>query len=176
MKTCALVIGHKPSSPGAVNLSMGITEYEFNDALSSDIKAEVIGVDVVKVYRTTYKSLPSDINRLGPDFIISLHCNAYNTTASGTEVLFYHTSKTGRQIAGKLNEKLVQALGLKDRGIKPINGEDRGGYLLKLTQAPCVIAEPFFIDNDTDITTALGNRDGLVSAYARAIETISRLV
>jgi len=49
-----------------------------------------------------------------------------------------------------LNTQLVKALGLKDRGIKVKTAEDRGGYLLKNIATPCVIAEPFFIDNDLE--------------------------
>ena len=136
MKKCALVIGHKKTSPGASNSESGLTEFAFNEALAIDIENQVGNVEVQRVYRRTYASLPSDINQLNPDFIVSLHCNAFNTSASGTEVLFYHRSATGRLIAQILQEHLVQALALNDRGIKPMTTEDRGGNLLKNTSAP----------------------------------------
>ena len=82
MKKCALVIGHKKTSPGAVNKASGLTEFTFNERLAFDIESEVSGVEVQKIYRRTYQSLPSDINELAPDFIISLHCNAFNTEVS----------------------------------------------------------------------------------------------
>jgi N-acetylmuramoyl-L-alanine amidase len=44
------------------------------------------------------------------------------------------------------------------------------------TIAPCVIAEPFFIDNDKDLTRAQADIDGLVQAYADAIDEISEQV
>lgn len=176
MKKCALVIGHKKSSPGASNQNEGITEFEFNEQLAFDIEKRAEGVDVQKVYRRTYNTLPDDINELDPDFIISLHCNAFNGTASGTEVLYYHRSQKGQQFAEILNNHLIAALGLKNRGIKPITAEDRGGNLLKNTYAPCLIAEPFFIDNDGDLKTALENREQLVEEYANAIESIAETV
>jgi N-acetylmuramoyl-L-alanine amidase len=176
MKKCALVIGHKKSSPGASNSSSGLTEFVFNEKLAIDIEKEVSGVEVQRVYRRTYNSLPSDINELNPDFIISLHCNAFDGSASGTEVLYYHRSAKGKLIASILNNKLVEALGLKDRGIKPKTTEDRGGYLLKNTSAPCVIAEPFFIDNNMDFKTATDKREVLVNAYAGATEAIARSI
>lgn len=176
MKKCALVIGHKKSSPGASNKSSGLTEFLFNDKLAIDIEEEISGVQVQRVYRRTYNSLPDDINELNPDFIVSLHCNAFDGSASGTEVLYYHRSTKGQFMAGVLNEQLVEALGLKNRGLKPKTAEDRGGNLLKNTLAPCVIAEPFFIDNNEDLKTATDKRDLLVKAYANAIEAIAKSI
>jgi len=176
MKKCALVIGHKKTSPGASNKSSGVTEFVLNDKLAQDIELELSGVEIQRVYRRTYDSLPGDINELNPDFIVSLHCNAFDGTASGTEVLYYHRSMKGKLMAEILNEQLVKALGLKDRGIKPKSAEDRGGYLLKNTTAPCVIAEPFFIDNNKDLKTAVDKRDLLISAYARGIAAIASAI
>ncbi|GKT11531.1 MAG: N-acetylmuramoyl-L-alanine amidase [Thiomicrorhabdus sp.] len=176
MKLCALVIGHKKTSPGASNKASALSEFEFNDALAQQIEESAGTVHVQRVYRRTYNSLPEDLNQLAPDFIISLHCNAFNEQASGTETLYYHRSVKGKLIAEILNNNLVDALGLKDRGIKPKSAEDRGGFLLKTTQAPCIIAEPFFIDNDTDLATAESNRNQLVQAYISSIETIAEVI
>lgn len=173
MKLCALVIGHKKTSPGAVNKQSGINEFKFNDALAQDIEREISRVLIQRVYRRTYNSLPDDINGLNPDFIVSLHCNAFDTHASGTEVLYYHRSTKGNRFAEVLREHLVQALGLPNRGTKPKTSEDRGGYLLKNTIAPCLIAEPFFIDNDDDLMVANEKHEDLVKAYAAAIAAIS---
>lgn len=175
-KLCALVIGHKKSSPGAVNPRTGLSEFVFNDDLSRRIEEKVQGVEVQRVYRRTYQELPEDINALGPDFIVSLHCNAFNGKASGTEVLYYHRSSKGQAIAEVLLRHLVNYLGLPNRGLKPCTAEDRGGYLLCYTKAPCVIAEPFFIDNDRDLARAQEDLDGLASAYARAIEEMAQIV
>lgn len=173
MKTCALVIGHKKTSSGASNKKSGLTEFAFNEKLAMEIEDNVNDVSIQRVYRRTYKTLPGDINELNPDFIISMHCNAFNKTASGTEVLYYHRSKKGKRMAKILNVGFIEALGLKDRGIKAKSAEDRGGYLLKSTIAPCVIAEPFFIDNNSDLQTVIDNRDELIKAYASSIEAIA---
>lgn len=175
-KVCALVIGHKKSSPGAMNGSSGLTEFDFNEDLASRIKHKTMSVEIRVVYRTTYKELPNKINQLNPDFIISLHCNAYNKASSGTEVLYYHTSQKGRQMAQVLQNHLVTFLGLKDRGVKPKSAEDRGGYLLRYTNAPCVIAEPFFIDNDQDLSVAMLDKSALADCYVRAIHEIANIV
>lgn len=175
MKKCALVIGHKRDNVGASNGATGLSEFVFNEALASEVKSvlEASNVDIEIVYRRTYDSLPSDINKLKPDFIISLHCNACNRKVTGTEVLYYHQSSKGKLIAEILLGHLVGALGLEDRGIKPRTSEERGGHLLQKTIAPCIIAEPFFIDNDGDLKVVMDNRANLIEAYAEAIKAIA---
>ena len=172
-KLCALVIGHKKQSPGAVNVKAGITEFDFNEDLAMRIEKKLKNTQIQRVYRRTYKQLPDDINALDPDFIISLHCNAYNTEVSGTEVLYYHKSEKGKKMAEILLSHLVAYLKLLNRGIRPKTSEDRGGYLLRYTKAPCVIAEPFFIDHDDDLARAQADMDGLAESYAVAITQIS---
>jgi len=180
MKKCALVIGHKKSSPGAINSTSGVSEFVYNDSLSIDIENEVSsvssGVQIQRIYRRTLKMLPNDINEYSPDFIISLHCNAFDGLVSGTEVLYYHRSSMAKNIAKILNKHLTEALGLKNRGLKPKNSENRGGYLLKYTIAPCIIAEPFFIDNDEDFKIATEKRELLIKAYANGIKAVANFI
>ncbi len=175
-KLCALVIGHKKNSPGAVNINSDVTEFDFNEDLALRIEKKVNHTEIQKVYRKTYKELPDDINAIDPDFVVSLHCNAFNTKASGTEVLYYHKSEMGNKMAENILNHLVEYLKLPDRGVKPKSAEDRGGYLLRYTKAPCVIAEPFFIDNDNDLARAQEGIEGLAEAYAKAIEAVSQII
>lgn len=157
----AVVIGHNEHSVGAVNKNYDVKEFEFNRALAHDIEHNFGDLfnfhedEIVVVYReTTFHDLPSQINELKPDLIVSLHCNAFDTHASGCEMLYYHKSEKGKAIAMIFQNHLVQRLNNKDRGIKPKSTEDRGGYLLRYTHAPCIIAEPFFIDNDDELLRA----------------------
>jgi len=175
-KLCGLVIGHKKSSPGAVNKATGISEFDFNEDLAMRIEKKVQTTDIQRVYRRTYDELPGDINLLNPHFVVSLHCNSYDGTTSGTEVLYYHRSEVGSRIAQVLQRHLFEFLGLRDRGIKAKTTEDRGGPLLRYTHAPCVIAEPFFIDNDQDLAKAKEDLDGLAKAYAEAVDKMAELV
>lgn len=180
----AIVIGHKKDSPGAVNVSRNLTEFDYNQAMAKKIKEicdfkyqDNLGNpedEIVIVYRDTYKGLPDKIDALNPKFIISLHCNAFNKKASGSEVLYYVTSKKGKQMAEIIQKQFVKTLGLPDRGTLPRDTEDRGGYLLRYTNAPCVIAEPFFIDNDNDLSKGIPNA-ALAEAYVRAIREIRGL-
>jgi len=181
---CGLIVGHKSNRQGACNKKYNICEYGFNDQLSCDIydylkeKDSDIGIQIIR--RKTYKSLPDDVNNLRVDFCISLHCNAAPASHSGrwngTETLYYHTSKKGKIMAEILQKKLVECLEFRDRGILPRSTEERGGYLLRYTDAPCVIAEPFFIDNNSAYKTVIERYDKLVEIYAKCILKIAEVI
>lgn len=179
MTTCALVIGHKRKSPGASNANSKLSEFVYNESLAIAIENEIdrqqLDIEIQRVYRRTYQTLPDDINELAPDFIVSMHCNAFNTKASGSETLYYHKSKKGKKMAAIIQKHFVNALNLPDRGIKPKGVEDRGGFILRHTNAPCVITEPFFIDNDEDLSVAQLNSDKLINAYVDSIKEVATL-
>jgi len=171
----ALVVGHTEESQGAKNINYNISEFEYNKKI---VESLVRGfsknsIEVVSVYRDSYRNLPNEINDLSPDFIISFHCNAFNKSATGSEVLYYHSSEIGSVIADTFLSNIVATLYLKDRKIKSKHSEDRGGYLLKNTKAPCVILEPFFIDNDEDLSVALSRENELLKSYMHSIEYIA---
>ncbi len=163
----ALVIGHKKTSYGACNKS--ICEFQFNEKVAKRVAEQLDGINHALVYRTTYKKLPALINRTKADFFVSFHCNSFDTVVSGTETLYHHRSKSSKRLAIIVQDFVVNALTLRDRGIKPVTTEDKGGYLLRYTRMPGVIAEPFFIDNCNDLKKAQDNFDSLVAGYAAAI-------
>ena len=166
----ALVIGHTEKSPGACNKLYNVCEFEFNNRLVTKISAVIFDrCEVVVVHRDRYKDLPGKINKLNPDFVMCFHNNAFNTKATGSETLYYHTSKKGKKIASIFQKKIVAALQLKDRGIKGKSSEERGGYVLKYTNAPCIILEPFFIDNDTDYETVIAKYTALIVACSDSV-------
>ena len=165
-------IGHSKVSPGAVNATYKVSEFIFNNKLARDIQKFI---DVRLFYRTSHQNLPSDLNSLKPKYIVSLHCNAFNTRATGSEVLYYHTSKTGKRLAEIYLDHIVGCLGLPNRGVKPRTGTDRGGYQLKYTNAPCIIVEPFFIDNDADFEMVQSVMDEFIQANVRALRDIESL-
>ena len=174
-KRVALVVGHTEKSPGACNQQSDVCEFDFNKQLVTRVSA-IINTKCEIVYRDRYRDLPEKINKLNPDFVICFHCNAYNRKSSGTEILFYHKSKKGKKMAFIFQNNIVKALGLKDRGIKGKSSEQRGGFVLKETKAPCILLEPFFIDNDDDYRTVINKYTGLVGACADSIYEIIETV
>ena len=180
---CALVIGHKHASPGAVNAATGLSEFDFNDRLSIEVqdivRRDFAGIpDVIRIYRRTYAALPRDVNESQSDFAVSMHCNAFagvdDAKPSGTETLYYHRSTDGLQLAGKMQVSIVRALGLRDRGVRKKHAEDRGGCFLAYTRMPSVICEPFFIDNDDDLKIA--RESDLALGYARGLNQCAELL
>lgn len=172
----AVVIGHSQRSQGAKNLTYNESEFLFNQKLAHDIEHKFFWFneedEIVVVYREHgYAKLPQEINELNPDLVVSLHCNAFNKKASGCEVLYYHKSQKGKEIARIFQKHLLETLKNKDRGIKAKTSEDRGGYLLRYTYAPCIICEPFFIDNDEEFLNARKYFENgeLTKAYCEAI-------
>lgn len=178
MKQVGLIVGHKPTSKGAGSIEKGIYEFDFNSQLASLIAERLIikGFNPIIIYRDTYSGLPDKVNEINPDIAISLHCNAFNGKASGSEVLYHHTSKKGKQLAQLLQSEIVRVMSESDRGIKPIdydhkgNQGDRGGWLVEKTSMPVVIAEPFFIDNFASLNKALTRMKFLAEAYAVAVD------
>ena len=88
---------------------------------------------------------------------------------SGSETLYTSGSSDGARFAGMIQARVLSALHLANRGIKSRVRGDRGGTLLFGTEAPAVIAEPFFIDNDSDLATANSNLARLIDAYLKSI-------
>lgn len=147
----ALVVGHTKDKPGACNSTYGVCEFGFNDRLVNKVDCLIDErCEVEVVYRDNYKALPDKINDLNPDFIICFHANSFNTSIVGSETLYYYKSSRSKRIAEIFQNRLVTTLNLYDRGIRPRSSEQRGGYILKNTNAPCIILEPFFIDNDEE--------------------------
>lgn len=167
---CALVIGHNKEDQGAKNSYSGLTEWQINSLLAIELQRIIKKVDIEIVYRDDYKDLPDKINALEPDFIISLHCNAHDCTVSGSETLQWHNSEKGTRLASILQGKINRALQNRNRGVKLVKKEsDRGGHLLKNTVAPCVILEPFFIDNIEELQNALRRYKELSMSIAQGI-------
>lgn len=172
MKRIGLVVGHSHKEQGAVNQTFGCTEYEWNSKLVPLVASALHALDMQPVifYRDDLSTLPQEINDADVDLVLSFHCNAFNRIASGTEVLHFHKSKKGKKLAQLVQDALVDVLGLRDRGLVPVTGGDRGGYLLQKVAAPAILLETFFIDNDVDFTIADGEKEELAKHIALAVK------
>ena len=113
------------------------------------------------------------MNETGAHFAMEMHFNAFNATATGTETLHWHRSARGKHFASIVQRHMLIALKLKDRGVKPIAEDGRGGWFLGRTAMPAVIAEPFFGSNPIEMGHAMRNTEQLAAAYAAAIREIA---
>ena len=176
----ALVIGHEKDKPGACNEDFVICEYEFNKKLTCAVQehlAETTDFCVMRVFRRTdYSNLPNEINELNPDLILSFHANAFNKEVSGTEVIYFHNSVKGKKCSEVIQNKILKALGLRDRGVIGRSRLQAGGHLLSNTRGVCLILEPFFIDNNCDYLTAQANLSKLALAISSGIEDCKNII
>ncbi|MEB9550377.1 N-acetylmuramoyl-L-alanine amidase [Bacillus cereus] len=88
------------------------------------------------------------------DIFISVHANAFNGNAKGTETYYYKSSKSektnphveeSRVLAEKIQTRLVEALQTRDRGVK--HGDL---HVIRKNDMPAVLTELAFIDNGID--------------------------
>jgi len=164
----ALIIGHTKDKPGACNEMYDICEYKFNKQLVEDVARDLMVP--YKIYiRTTLEALPGQVNKDRPTFAIEFHCNALNKKATGSETLY--TNDKSKKLAESILDATSDVLGITNRGIKLINADDRGGYLLSHLTMPCIITEPFFIDNNSDYEVISERYEELVQALVFAIES-----
>ncbi|BAL85218.1 putative N-acetylmuramoyl-L-alanine amidase (plasmid) [Selenomonas ruminantium subsp. lactilytica TAM6421] len=97
------------------------------------------------------------------DLFVSIHCNAFNQEAKGTEVEYI--SAAGAKAAQCIQDQIVDALGTVDRGIKV----RRDLMVLKHTDAVAVLVECAFIDNDEDHEKLVNRTDEFAAVIARGI-------
>ncbi len=176
MKTIAIVVGHGPSvDKGAWNTTSGTSELDWNSKLATEI-AFAIGRRAlpVVIYRSVERQPPVDrVNTINPVCAVELHLNAYDTRASGTEMIHYPTSSNGIRLAKLLQTAAVGVLKLPDRGVKGPQAGGRGMAFLAKTHCPAVIVESFFIDNNADLQVGNLRKAALAKAYADALCTFA---
>jgi N-acetylmuramoyl-L-alanine amidase len=105
-------------------------------------------------------------NNSGADIFISLHCNAANGNAQGTETLIYsRSSRNSLHLANCIQTQLIDTLDTVDRGIK----ERSDLCVLRNTDMPAVLVEIAFIDNDDDHRILCDRKDDIARAIARGV-------
>lgn len=106
-----------------------------------------------------------EANSWGADIFLSLHCNAFNTEAHGTEQEVYSYGSASEQLAACIQKQLVDTLDTNDRGIK----ERPGLIVLRATDMPAVLTEIAFIDNESDAELLRNRIDDIARAIARGV-------
>jgi len=129
-----------------------MTEYIFNSLVATALKNKVkhAPFDIKIIYQAgSFSRLVKRINAENPAFIVALHCNAFDTKATGKEAL-YSGSSHGYLLALSMYSELTHET--PSRCVKIRSKHGRGGYLLHRTKSPCTIVEPFFIDSHEALT------------------------
>lgn len=166
--------GHAPGGnpdPGAVNPRTGARECDFaltaGDMLVRYLNAA--GIETQLLQSDDLGDVCAASNEFEADVFVSLHCNAFNGSARGTETL-YKTWR-GQRLASCIQSQIIRSINTVDRGTK----ERQGLWVLNGTDAVAVLVEMAFIDNDEDLQLLENDLDTIVRAIARGITDYEQL-
>lgn len=116
-------------------------------------------------YDDRHVAVCDDANAWPADIFVSIHCNAANSNARGTEVECYNRMSNGGNLAQCIQNQLVGSIDTVDRGVK----EMPQLIVLRHTDMPAVLVETAFIDNDSDMLLLVDNWDDIARAIARGV-------
>ncbi len=159
---------------GAVNPVNGVTEAEICRSIADKVEHYLknAGCSVVVLQSNNlcgeYPAHPNIVataNALVADIFISLHCNAFNQQARGTECLVFAKGFYAEDLADAIQRQIVNALDMVDRGVK----ERPDLAVLKHTVMPAVLVEMAFIDNEEDCEKLINQQDEFAAAIARGV-------
>ena len=165
--------GHAPEGnpdPGACGY--GLRECDVAKSVADLVAGYLAaaGVEVVgSLQSDSLHEVVSASNRADADVFISIHCNACNGSANGTEVWHYYGSGEGEKLADCIQNQIVDALGTVDRGVKGAKPGVNGLYVLNNTDAVAVLVELAFIDNESDAALLRDRQDEFARAIARGV-------
>ena len=157
-KTIVIDPGHGGSDSGAVGPT-GILEKNVTLAVALKVKAILNDAGAVVILTRSNDRDVSNIknaadaqelqarvdvgNQNQADVFLSIHANSFSSqTAHGTATYYYSGSSMGSVLAADLQDELVRAGGLADRGKATANF-----YVLKHTNMPASLIEMAFISN-----------------------------
>lgn len=104
-------------------------------------------------------------NDWGADVFVSIHCNAANGDAHGTETECYRRMSNGGNLAQCIQDQIISSVDTTDRGVK----ERPDLLVLKYTDMPAALVETAFIDNDDDMMLLVNKWDDIARAIARGV-------
>ena len=165
--------GHAPDGnpdPGACGYGLRECDVAKNVADLAAGYLVAAGAEVVGCLQSdSLEEVVASSNRNGADVFISIHCNAYNGSANGTEVWHFYGSEEGETLARCIQNQIVDALGTVDRGTKGAKPGVNGLYVLSNTDAVAVLVELAFIDHEGDAGLLRSRQDEFARAIARGV-------
>jgi len=172
-----IIIGHTRQNKGAFSPTLKQSEYDWNGDLADKMKAYAEHKKhTLLIERRDIGGITGAYARAmkqKPDCLIELHFNAADGKASGTETLYAdQADKKGINeiiLAKMVNDEMVSALGLKDRGLKKRQPGDRGyGNIMQTKEIPSILIESGFGDNPKDAASMQKNKGALAIAIVDA--------
>ena len=161
--------GHDPGAVGPTGLEEKMVALEI--ALGAERVLRARGADLV-LTRSDDRFIPlaeraAIANRLGAQCFVSIHINSAPTpTAHGTETFAFRSGTPAERLARAIQDRLVAALRLRDRGVKFANFQ-----VLRDTRMPAALPEVAFINNPDEEAMLRDPdfRDSAATAIAQGI-------
>lgn len=153
--------------PGACNEYLELAENEIAFAIGELVKKYLVdaGCEVELLQNESLSYICAMANRSEADLFVSIHCNAFNEIAHGTETLVYPDDEAGHRLAECIHNQILDTFDLTDRGVK-----DRDNLaVLNGTEMPAVLVETAFIDNTSDALLLRDEQDDFARAIARGV-------
>ena len=171
--------GHDPLyDSGAVNAALGLRECDVAADIGARVKLylELVGMEVFLMQSDNLAwesrhlerwnaAVTDEANKWRADVFVSLHCNAADGEAHGTETLIYARGGKAERLARAIEWQITTSLGTKDRGIK----ERPELIVLHATAMPAVLVEMAFIDHLPEARLLVDKADVFARAIARAV-------
>lgn len=162
--------GHGGTDPGAVS-KKGTKEADITRKVSSLLACQLIqkGFNVEFFQQNkTFSEITKIENSSNSDLFISIHCNSFSDSkANGVEVLHYPNSTKGIKLAKLVQNELVDATTLHDRGIKAISDL----HVLRKTKAVAILVELAFLSNPEEEKLLLDEPKIFADAIAKGINS-----
>lgn len=163
--------GHGKNTPGKRVPDDSMREWDFNYAtakyLSEELKYNNFKTLMVSDTSedTPLKTRTNKANNANVDILVSIHANAYLGTwgdAHGIETFAYKSGTKGDKLAKLVQEELVKATSLTDRGVKYNNL-----HITRESKMTAILCECGFMDNKEE--AALLKTDSYRRLCAKAI-------
>ncbi|MGI6030579.1 MAG: family 10 glycosylhydrolase [Eubacteriales bacterium] len=168
--------GHGGSDPGAVSLISGQpNEEDITLALALKVRdqLEQMGATVVMTRTTDVRietaDRPALVRAADPDISISIHVNDLVRTGNFRDangIVTLYTLEHSKSVAQLIQDKLIEDLGRKDRGIA-----EQALALCRITQCPAILIETGFIANESDyqFLTSTSGQNQMAASIAQGV-------
>ncbi|MBN1917190.1 MAG: N-acetylmuramoyl-L-alanine amidase [Verrucomicrobia bacterium] len=177
ISTVCIDAGHGGSDTGTQTDGAAEKTIVLDLALRVRDALEAEGLTVVMTRETDHTVSRTEraaiCNRTEAGVFLSIHCNGYHDPAvSGVEVYYLGRGASAEtsHLATLVHDALVEAVGARDRGIRPA-----GFTVLAGTHCPAVLVEVGYLSNDNDRARLLDEtgRQAIAAALAAAVITFA---
>lgn len=176
MKIC-LDAGHNWSGFDLGASGNGLKEQDITFSIAHKLanKLKNYGIEVIETRPTKETNLGYDTNsslqarcdianKANADYFISIHCNAGDSKANGTETFAYKPNTVGEKLAKVVNTALVNEIKTTNRGVKFADFK-----VLRSTTMPAILIEVGFITNYNDANILKNKQDDIVNGILKGI-------